>query len=223
MTMRHLVGTCAVALLLSDRSRLGAAGSDVADAVMRGDTAAVRALLAQKADVNAPQADGATALHWAVYRADAALTDLLLQAGANPKVANREGFTPLSLAGLNGDAGHHREPAEGRRGSERGAAAGGDAAHDGVAHRQRGGDEGAARPRSAGQREGDAAWHHGVDVGGGSGACCCGPAPARPRGRHECPLESCPRSQEGSPRQVGRSEAVEQDTAGRGTGWPAGR
>ena len=87
MTIRHLVGTCAVALLLSlgSVSGLGAAGSDVADAVMRGDTAAVRALLVQKADVNASQADGATALHWAVYRADAALTDLLLQAGANSR------------------------------------------------------------------------------------------------------------------------------------------
>ena len=103
--MKRLAGGCAVAVLLSLASMpgLGAAGSDVADAVMRGDTAAVRALLAQKADVNATQLDGATALHWAVYRADAALTDLLLQAGANPKVANREGFTPLSLAGLNGD------------------------------------------------------------------------------------------------------------------------
>jgi ankyrin repeat protein len=83
----------------------GAAGpSDVADAVMRGDAAAVRALLAQKADVNATQADGATALHWAVYREDAALTDLLLQAGANPGVANSEGATPLWLACLNGNA-----------------------------------------------------------------------------------------------------------------------
>ena len=54
--------------------------------------------------MKAPQADGATALHWAVYRADPTLTDLLLQAGANPKMANREGFTPASLAGLNGDA-----------------------------------------------------------------------------------------------------------------------
>ena len=81
-----------------------AAGSDVADAVMRGDAAAVRALLAQKADVNATQADGATALHWAVYRADPAMTDLLLQAGANPKVANSEGATPLSLACMNGNA-----------------------------------------------------------------------------------------------------------------------
>jgi ankyrin repeat protein len=83
---------------------VGAAGSEVADAVMRGDAAAVRALLAQKADVNATQADGATALHWAVYRADQALTDLLLQAGADPSVANREGFTPLALASLNGNA-----------------------------------------------------------------------------------------------------------------------
>jgi ankyrin repeat protein len=83
---------------------LGAAGSDVADAVMRGDTAAVRALLAQKADVNGTQPDGATALHWAVYRADPALTDLLLQAGANPRVANLEGTTPLWLACMNGNA-----------------------------------------------------------------------------------------------------------------------
>jgi len=106
MSPRRLAGCCTVALLLSVESMpsLGAAGSSVADAVMRGDTAAVRALLAQKADVNAPQADGATALHWAVYRSDPALTDLLLQAGGDPKVANREGFTPLSLAALNGDA-----------------------------------------------------------------------------------------------------------------------
>jgi ankyrin repeat protein len=81
-----------------------AAGSDVADAVMRGDIAAVRALLAQKADVDAPQADGATALHWAVFRSDPALTSLLLQAGADPTVANREGATPLSLACMSGNA-----------------------------------------------------------------------------------------------------------------------
>ena len=50
---------------------------------MRGDKAAVRALLAQKADVNAPQSDGATALHWAVYRGDKELADMLMRAGAN--------------------------------------------------------------------------------------------------------------------------------------------
>ena len=103
MCVKRLAGSSAIVLLLS-MSSIGAATSDVANAVMRGDTAAVRALVAQKADVNAPQADGATALHWAVYRADPALTDLLLQAGANPRVANREGATPLSLACLNGNA-----------------------------------------------------------------------------------------------------------------------
>jgi ankyrin repeat protein len=105
--MSRVVACSAVAVLLSLASLgtgVSAAGSDVADAVMRGDAAAVRALLAQKADVNAKQADGATALHWAVYRVDAALTDLLLQAGANPRAANSEGATPLSLACLNGNA-----------------------------------------------------------------------------------------------------------------------
>jgi ankyrin repeat protein len=80
-----------------------AAASDVADAAQRGDTAAVRTLLAQRADVNAPQADGATALHWAVYRGDKALVDLCIGAGANVKAANRAGVTPLWLASVNGD------------------------------------------------------------------------------------------------------------------------
>ncbi len=83
---------------------LMAGKSDVADAAMRGDKAAVRALLDQKADVNAPQNDGATALHWAVYRGDRDLAVMLIRAGANVKAANREGATPLWLASVNGDA-----------------------------------------------------------------------------------------------------------------------
>ena len=64
----------------------------------------MRALLEQKADVNAPQADGATALHWAVYRGDAETGGPADRAGANVKAANRDGATPLSLASINGDA-----------------------------------------------------------------------------------------------------------------------
>ena len=63
------------------------AGSDVADAAQRGDRAAVQKLIASKANVNAPQVDGATALHWAVYRDDSQLTDILIRAGADVKVA----------------------------------------------------------------------------------------------------------------------------------------
>ena len=51
--------------------------SDVADAVMNGDTPRF-ARCSQKADVNAPQVDGATALHWAVYRDDLQAADLLI-------------------------------------------------------------------------------------------------------------------------------------------------
>jgi ankyrin repeat protein len=78
--------------------------SPVADAAMNGDKAAVRALIGKKADVNAPQNDGATAVHWAAFRGDIELAEMLLRAGANPKAANREGATPLWLAAVNGDA-----------------------------------------------------------------------------------------------------------------------
>lgn len=80
------------------------APAPVADAAMRRDADAVRRLLQAGADVNAAQADGATALHWAAYHGDAGLAKLLLQAGANPAAANREGSTPLWLAASVGDA-----------------------------------------------------------------------------------------------------------------------
>jgi len=93
-----------VLFLLLPLAGFAAGPSDVADAAMRGDKAAVQKLVAQHADVNAPQADGGTAIHWAVFRSDKEMVDLLIGAGANPKAANREGATPLWLASVNGDA-----------------------------------------------------------------------------------------------------------------------
>jgi ankyrin repeat protein len=90
--------------MLTLSTGLLAGKSDVADAAMRGDKAAIQKLLAQKADVNAPQADGATALHWAVFHGDKTLVQTLVRAGANVKAANREGATPLWLASVLGDA-----------------------------------------------------------------------------------------------------------------------
>src|SRR5262245_62771074 len=81
-----------------------AAATDVADAAMRGDREALRAAIARKADVNAPQADGSTALHWAVERDDLESADLLIEAGARVAVRTREGVTPLQLAAINGSA-----------------------------------------------------------------------------------------------------------------------
>jgi ankyrin repeat protein len=71
---------------------------------MRGDRQAVRAALARKADVNAAQVDGTTALHWAVERDDIELADLLIRAGARVDARTREGVMPLQLAAVNGSA-----------------------------------------------------------------------------------------------------------------------
>jgi ankyrin repeat protein len=82
---------------------LGAASSDrrLADAVERRDAQAVETLLAGKADVNAVQPDGATALHWAVHWDDAALVARLVNAGARVNAGNDNGVTPLALAAEN--------------------------------------------------------------------------------------------------------------------------
>jgi len=93
-----------LALLLLPLAGFAAGRPEVADALMNGDTVAARQLIEKHADVNAAQPDGATALHWAVYRSDKEMVDVLLRAGANPKAANREGSTPLWLASINGDA-----------------------------------------------------------------------------------------------------------------------
>jgi len=92
----------AFVVILSISAGIGAAGSDVANAIERGDVAAARALVQKGADVNAPQSDGATALHWAVYRDSVEAVDMLMRAGAK-SAANREGMTPLAMAALYGD------------------------------------------------------------------------------------------------------------------------
>ena len=104
MRMRCVRALCLAAVL--GVSGLGAAGNDapLADAVQRRDMQAVLALLKQQADVNAPQPDGATALHWAAYLADADTTALLIRAGARVDTPNNYGVTPLALAAANGHA-----------------------------------------------------------------------------------------------------------------------
>ena len=84
----------------------GAAGRDasILTAVRQGDPAAVRALIDRKADVNAADVDGTTALHWAAHRDSLDMVDLLIGAGANAKAANRYGVTPIALAATNGNA-----------------------------------------------------------------------------------------------------------------------
>jgi ankyrin repeat protein len=76
----------------------------LADAVEHRDQQAVQSLLQKGVDVNAPQSDGATALHWAAYLEDPKTADLLIRAGAKVDTANKYGITPLLLACGNGNA-----------------------------------------------------------------------------------------------------------------------
>jgi ankyrin repeat protein len=92
----------AVMAVLLGSWAFAAVTSPVADAAMKRDRASIGALVKQKADVNAPQADGATAVHWAVYYDDVEMLDSLIRAGASVRVANRHGATPLGLASING-------------------------------------------------------------------------------------------------------------------------
>ncbi|MCU1337299.1 MAG: ankyrin repeat protein [Bryobacterales bacterium] len=105
MRIRHAMAACAVILVPAIYlTVLNAANSPVADAAMKGDKAAVQTLIQQKADVNVPQADGATAIQWAAYRNDPEIADLLIAAGADVKKPNHDGATALRLAATNGSA-----------------------------------------------------------------------------------------------------------------------
>lgn len=83
---------------------LHAASPTLIDAVKHQDVATVRARIAAHADINAQEADGFTALHWAAERNNPELVDLLIAADANVKAASRYHVTPLYLACTNGNA-----------------------------------------------------------------------------------------------------------------------
>ena len=96
----HLVAIGCLAATMSIR----AAGSPLIDAVKKQDVQTVRALLKQNISVNATEADGFTALHWAAQRNDIQLVEVLLGAGANVQASTRYNITPLYLAAMNGNA-----------------------------------------------------------------------------------------------------------------------
>lgn len=76
----------------------------IVQAVKRGDAQTVRTLLQRQTDVNAPEDDGTTALHWAAEREDLETVKLLIRSGADAKSRNRYGATPLLAACISGNA-----------------------------------------------------------------------------------------------------------------------
>jgi ankyrin repeat protein len=101
--VRWFVAPLSIAVLLVSMIRAGG-DSPVANAVKSGDLAALRKLIASRADVNAASGDGSTPLLWAAYNSDAEMTQTLIAAGAKPDVPNNYGVTPLLQASRTGDA-----------------------------------------------------------------------------------------------------------------------
>jgi ankyrin repeat protein len=99
-----LISLLAVLSLSMPAGAVAGAEVPLIEAVKNADLDSVRALLTQGVDVNVPQGDGATALHWAAHRNDLGAADLLIRAGASPNAANELGATPLWLASVNGSA-----------------------------------------------------------------------------------------------------------------------
>ena len=102
MRIRQAVALAALTMcwapaVLTESSRV-----PLVDAVKAGDRQAVLKLLKQPDSVTAQEADGTTALHWAVRADSLDLAELLLKAGARANAANRYGVTPLALAAANG-------------------------------------------------------------------------------------------------------------------------
>jgi ankyrin repeat protein len=94
----------AAAVLLTGGAALAAAENPLIDAIKSGDRAVVRTLLERRADANAAEPDGTTALHYAIRRDDIETVDLLIRAGANVKTTNRYGIAPLHVAATLGSA-----------------------------------------------------------------------------------------------------------------------
>ena len=95
------VGILAFLLVQATAGALGAADLRLVDAAARQDWQQVRNLLDEGADVNAPRADGVTALLWAAHWNDIGTVEFLLYAGADPNAADDHGVTPLMRASEN--------------------------------------------------------------------------------------------------------------------------
>ena len=86
--MRMKIGALALSLIVTLQMAPAvaqhAASSDfrILEAVKRRDQPAFAALMKSKADINASQPDGATALAWAIHLGERSMAETLLVAGA---------------------------------------------------------------------------------------------------------------------------------------------
>lgn len=91
-----------VCLLFASHDQILA--GELADAAMNSSLQRLRELIATGSNVEEPQIDGTTALHWAARNDDVAMAETLLTAGAIADATNRVGATPMLEATTNGNA-----------------------------------------------------------------------------------------------------------------------
>jgi ankyrin repeat protein len=103
MIKQRQVFAVGLAMVFAASSFAASVKAPLADAAEKSDRPAIQALLKQHADLNAPQVDGMTALHWAAHLDDLETAKLLISAKADVNATNRYGVTPLSLACVNGN------------------------------------------------------------------------------------------------------------------------
>ena len=103
MLPRILLAFLVLGTLLPIRTA-AAADERLAQAAAQADLQLVRQLLAARADVNAADADGTTALHWAVWADHPETVEELLRAGAAATSPNAFGVTPIYTAAERGNA-----------------------------------------------------------------------------------------------------------------------
>jgi ankyrin repeat protein len=100
----NILTASAMLLMLGGGVRAADRDPALVEAVRKADNEAVRALVQKHTDVNAPEVDGMTALHWAVQLDSLETVDVLIRAGASAGAVNRYGVSPLSIAATNGNA-----------------------------------------------------------------------------------------------------------------------
>src|SRR5215831_11420106 len=101
--MRIIASSC-LCVLLSCALSNAAVRPALVDAAKSGNKDVLRSLLQKGTNVNAADADGTTALHWASYHDDLEAADLLIRAGAKVNAVTDLGATALWAASQNGSS-----------------------------------------------------------------------------------------------------------------------
>ena len=80
--------------------------SPLMNAVLSGNTGAVKILLAAGADTSIAEQDGYTPMHGAGFQGRAEIAKLLIEHGLNPSDRHKDGYTPLHRACWGGEPRH---------------------------------------------------------------------------------------------------------------------